>query len=59
MTITNGNGDPLGTAATPPPATPPTEPTQEPPTTTEPPNDTGGIVFLHPDFWGINITFGN
>ncbi|MDR1693561.1 MAG: hypothetical protein LBR72_09430 [Oscillospiraceae bacterium] len=55
MTITNGNGDPLGTTPNPAP-TPTPEPTPEP---AAPPSNGGGIVYQNPDFPGITITFGN
>ena len=61
MTITNGNGDPLGTVTTPPattPATPITTPEPDP-KPADPPSDTGGVIFIHPDFQGITITFGS
>jgi uncharacterized surface anchored protein len=62
MTITNGNGQPLGTLPS-TPVTPPPDPTPTPdpsPTPNDPPaNDSGGVVFINPDFPGIIITFGN
>jgi RNase P/RNase MRP subunit p29 len=62
MTITNGNGQPLGTLPS-TPVTPPPDPTPTPdpsPTPSDPPAIIGGgVVFLNPDFPGITITFGN
>jgi hypothetical protein len=62
MTITNGNGDPIGTAATPAPTPTPTSKVTPTPTTTPtpaPPSGGGGVVWLNPQFSGITITFGN
>jgi hypothetical protein len=52
MTITNGNGDPLGTA------TQPLVPPEGDIASGGSPSNNGGIIFVNPDFPGITITFG-
>ena len=58
MTITNGNGDPLGTTTTPPVTPPVSPPAPEPTKDPDPPSLNGGIIYLNPNFTFITITFG-
>ncbi|MDR1668990.1 MAG: hypothetical protein LBR76_03445 [Oscillospiraceae bacterium] len=59
MTITNGNGNPIGTV---PNSTPDPSPIPSPTPSSEPdapPADTGGVIYLNPDFPSIRISFGD